>query len=79
MQVSVHQDAVFTCKVLTLVLKEVRTFDSYFLSARFSLLSSSSFRTVLSTQSLFGNNPVLFAHLFLFCFKLISGKFLVDT
>lgn len=69
MQVSVHQDAVFTCKVLTLVLREVHTLDSSFLSPRFSLLSSTSLRAVLSILSLSGDNPVLFAYLFLFFFN----------
>lgn len=69
MQVSGHQDAVFTCKVLTLVLREVHTLDSYFLSPRFSLLSSASLWAVLSIQSLSGDNPVLFAHFFLSFFN----------
>lgn len=70
MQVSVHQDAVFTCTVLTLVLREVHTLDSYCLSPRFSLLSSARLRAVLSIQSPSGDNPVLFAHLCLFFFYL---------
>lgn len=69
MQVSVHQDAVFTCKVLTLVLREVHTLDSYFLSPRFSLLSSTSLRAVLSIQSLSGDN--------LFCLRISFFPFLM--